>query len=269
MLGAFFAGGVLPRITEWHTDSSVSREVFGNVPDPLYWAFYTTVSVMLLVVGWLAALRVRNYERGQPDDRRTTKTNAKRRLADFRAGVWMQTLLRDPAAGAMHSMIYFGFIVLFVATIVLEIDHQLPESMKFLYGGTYQGYSATADAAGVVFTVGIVWALARRYLQRPYRIRIKSKPEHLVILLVFLVIAVTGFLAEGFRIALAGRPTFERWSFVGYPLSGWFDSMSADSLSDWHRWMWSAHAVAFVAFLVILPTTMLRHMFTSPMNMYL
>ena len=33
--------------------------------------------------------------------------------------------------------------------------------------------------------------------------------------------------------------------------------------------MWIVHFVAFVAFLVILPTTKLRHMITSPMNMYL
>ena len=56
-----------------------------------------------LIVAWLASLRVRNYERGAPDDRRTTKANAKRRLADFRAGVYMQTLLRDPAADPLRS----------------------------------------------------------------------------------------------------------------------------------------------------------------------
>ena len=33
--------------------------------------------------------------------------------------------------------------------------------------------------------------------------------------------------------------------------------------------MWILHVVSFVTFLVILPTTMLRHMFTSPLNMYL
>ena len=60
---------------------------------------------------------------------------------DFRAGVWMQTLLRDPAAGVMHSCIYFGFIGLFMATVILEIDHQLPGSLKFLHGGTYEGFS--------------------------------------------------------------------------------------------------------------------------------
>ena len=39
----------------------------------------------------------------------------------------MQTLLRDAGAGLMHSMIYFGFLVLLGVTTVLEIDHQLPE----------------------------------------------------------------------------------------------------------------------------------------------
>jgi Fe-S oxidoreductase len=33
--------------------------------------------------------------------------------------------------------------------------------------------------------------------------------------------------------------------------------------------MWIFHVLTFIAFLVILPVTMLRHMFTSPLNMYL
>ena len=201
--------GIAPRLTEWHDDSSVSRAVFGDVPDPVYWLFYGVVSVALLITAWLIAARVRNYERGSPDDRRTTRKNAHRRLRDFRSGVWMQTLLRDPAAGVMHSFIYFGFLVLLAATIILEIDHQMPEDLKFLHGDVYRGYSATADLFGVMFVVGIVWAIGRRYIQRPYRIRIKTKPEDAVILGTFLLIGVTGFLTEGFRIALGG-PTVVR-----------------------------------------------------------
>ena len=41
---------------------------------------------------------------------------------------------------------------------------------------------------------------------RPYRIRIKSRPEHMLILGTFLAIGVTGFAAEAFRIALEGMP---------------------------------------------------------------
>ncbi len=263
------ASGIVPRITEWASHSGVTREPFVDVPDALYWAFYVTAATMLFVCAWLVSLRVRNYERGKPDDRRTTRQNLHRRLRDFRAGVWMRTLLRDPAAGVMHSLIYFGFLWLFVATVVLEIDHQLPDNLKFLHGGIYEGYAFSADLGGAVFTVGIVWALARRYGERPYRIRIKTKPEDAVILLTFLTIALTGFFTEALRIAYVGRPSFEQWSFVGYPLSSLFDSASAGALSDAHRWLWSVHFVAFLAFLVILPTTKLRHMITSPMNMYL
>jgi len=261
--------GILPRITEWHDSSGVKRPDFIDVPDPIYWLFYAVVATALYSCAWLIALRVRNYQRGGPDDRRTTKTNAHRRLRDFRAGVWMRSLLRDPAAGVMHSFIYFGFLVLFAATVVLEINHQVPEALKFLHGDVYRAYAATADFFGVIFLTGIVWAIARRYVQRPYRIRIKTKPEDAVILITFLLIAVTGFLTEGFRIALSGMPDFEHWSFVGYAFGSLVDGWSHNTLVDLHRTMWVVHFAAFVAFLVILPTTKLRHMITSPMNMYL
>ena len=92
------ASGLAPAITGWEEDSPTHRAVFGNVPTALKVAFYATVATMLFVVAVLTAMRTRNYERGQPDDRRTTRANAHRRLADFRAGVWMRTLLRDPVA---------------------------------------------------------------------------------------------------------------------------------------------------------------------------
>ena len=263
------ASGIVPALTHWHHNSTIERPVFIDVPTALKVAFYAAVSTMFVVVGYLASLRVKNYERGGPDDRRTTRKNAKRRFEDFRAGVWMQTLLRDPAAGVMHSCIYFGFIGLFIATVLLELDHQLPGSLKFLHGHTYEAYSFGADLAGVVFVVGIGWAIVRRYIQRPYRIRIKTKPEDAVILGTFLVIGVTGFLTEATRIALVARPAFEKWSFVGYPLSSLIKTWSPHALSDTHRWLWAIHVVAFIVFLAILPVTKLRHMFTSPMNMYL
>jgi Fe-S oxidoreductase len=267
--------GVLPSITEWHDDSAVQREVFDNIPTGIKLAFYTVIPLLLVYGAYMFAMRVKNWERGRPDNRRTTLKNAPKRAKDFRAGVYMQTLLREPGAGIMHSMIYFGFLILLGVTTTLEVNHQLPESAKFLHGDVYRAYAAVGDAAGLVFLVGIVWALVRRYGPwnwRPYRIRIKSKPEHAVILGVFFAIAVTGFGAEMFRIAEQGRaigelPEFEKWSFVGYPLATLVEDW--DNVAGWHQFWWIAHVISFIAFLVILPTTMLRHMFTSPLNMYL
>ena len=269
--------GIVPLLTEWHDESSETREVFENIPSAVKLAFYTVIPVLIVYGAVLFSQRVRNWERGQPDNRSTTPANAKRRLGDFRAGVYMQTLLRDPAAGIMHSLIYFSFIILLGVTTTLEVNHQLPEDLKFLHGDVYRGYALVGDVAGGLFLVGLLMAVARRYgprRLRPYRIRIKSKPEHVVILGVFLAIGITGFGAEAFRIALEGHeagalPEHEKWSIIGYPLALAIDNGGVDNLSGWHQAWWIAHVLSFVAFLVILPITMLRHMFTSPLNMYL
>ena len=265
--------GIVPIITGWESDSPVHREVFGGIPGALKVAFYTVIPVMLVWGSLRFADRIRNWERGVPDDRRTTPKNLKRRLADFRAGVYMRTLLRDSAAGLMHSMIYFGFLVLLGVTTVLEIDHQMPPALKFLHGDVYRGYALVGDVAGVVFTAGVVWAILRRYVQRPYRIRIKSKPEHAWILGVLLAIGLSGFGTEMFRIAAeqaAGKNIdYERWSVVGWPLAQTVNGFSVDTLQLWHQGWWVFHVITFIAFLALLPITMLRHIFTSPLNMYL
>ena len=265
--------GIVPQFTNWESDSSVQRHVFGGIPGALQLAFYTVIPMLLIWGSIRFADRIRNWERGAPDQRKTTLKNVKHRLKDYRAGVYMRTLLRDSAAGLMHSMMYFGFLVLLGVTTVLEIDHQMPPSFKFLHGDVYRGYALIGDVAGVVFTGGVVWAILRRYIQRPYRVRIKTKPEHAIILGILLTIGVSGFGVEAFRIA-EGQASglaleYEKWSIIGYPLAQVVNSASVTSLTTWHQGWWIVHVLAFIIFLAILPITMLRHMFTSPLNMYL
>lgn len=312
----------------WHHPTGVTREVFVNVPLSVQIVFYLILSAGFVWVGLEFAKRFRNYERGAPDNRATTAKNAKRRITDFRAGVFMHTLLRDGAAGVMHSLIYFPFLGLFAVTSLLELDHQLPPGLKFLHGNTYLAYSAFGDACGVLFTIGIVWAFLRRYgltwrivagtvaliamaasstavivhgiymyaivmgsiglaalvltlvlpkraylIPAIYRIRIKARPEDAVILGVLGYIGISGLLTEAARIAVVGRPSFEQWSFIGYPLSFMFPvgshGVPVPVTSAFHMGLWVSHVVAFIGLLIILPITKLRHMFTSPMNMYL
>ncbi|MSY35138.1 MAG: 4Fe-4S dicluster domain-containing protein, partial [Actinobacteria bacterium] len=259
--------GVAATVFQQHDESPTTREVFGGIPSSLKIAFYVMVSILLVYGAVLFSQRVKNWTRGKPDNRRTTSKNVKRRLGDFRAGVYMQTLLRDPAAGIMHSLIYFSFLILLAVTTILEINHQIPESWKFLNGNVYMAYSFIGDLAGLCLFIGVMWAIVRRYIQRPYRIRIKTKPEHAVILGVFLAITVTGFGTEAWRIAETGMPAFEKWSFVSWPIANLIKDNS--NLAGGHQVWWILHILSFFAFLVILPVTMLRHMFTSPLNMYL
>ncbi|MEX0767762.1 MAG: iron-sulfur protein, partial [Microthrixaceae bacterium] len=100
--------GVAATLFQFHDESEIQREVFDNIPGPLKLAFYTIIPVMFVYGAIMFSYRVRNWERGGPDKRDITKKNGKARMGRLRAGLYMQTLLRDPAAGIMHSMIYFG-----------------------------------------------------------------------------------------------------------------------------------------------------------------
>ena len=257
-LGLWWLGS-LPE--EPHVD--IGREVFGNIPSMVVAMFYVMVATFLGLSLGLFAMRARNWERGASE---TRSGDLKRRLHRFREGVSMKTVMEDPGAGVMHAMIYYGFILLFVGTVILEVDHLAPTSLKFLHGELYQWYSLILDAAAIIFLGGVAWAAIRRYIAPPQRIKSKTRPEDAWILILLALIGVSGLLTEAARIAWMGRPAFEQWSFVGYALS---NLVSTSSASGIHQVMWILHAVVFLAFLVVLPTTKLRHMVTTPANLAL
>ncbi len=250
--------GTLP--DEAHPE--VGRPIFGNIPAPIVALFYVTVAVFLGLTIYLFAQRARNWERGAWEDR---SGQLKKRVNRLREALAMKTLLQDPAAGIPHAALYYGFLVLFLGTVTLEIDHLLPNNLKFLEGGFYQGYSFVLDLFAIVYLVGLVWLGIRRYGIKPWRLRSKTKPEDAWILFVLAAIGVTGLAVEAARIAELGRPAFEQWSFLGYGLSYLVWGAAAGT----HQVLWVAHVVSFLSFLVVLPNTKLRHMVTSPANIYL
>lgn len=244
-------------------EAEVHREVFGNIPDVVVALFYVTVAAFLAVSVALFAQRATNWERGT---RKSKSGEWKKRLRRFLDGVSMRTVAEDRGAAVMHSLIYWSFVVLFLGTVTLEIDHLLPASYKFLTGSVYQWYSLILDVAAVAFLAGLLWAAIRRYGQRPWRIRTKTRPEDAWILLLLASIGLTGLLTEAARISLEGQPDFEKWSIVGYPLASLIPQASASGI---HQTMWILHVLAFFAFLVVLPVTKLRHMFIAPANLAL
>ena len=245
-----------------HAHPEVGRTVFGNIPGVIVALFYVTVAVFLGLSIYLFALRARNWERGATDDR---SRRLKQRIHQLRRGLSMKTLLEDRGAGIPHAALYYGFLVLFLGTVTLEIDHLLPNNLKFLEGGFYQGYSFVLDVFAIVFLVGLGWLGVRRYGAKPWRLRSKTKLEDAWILVTLAAVGITGIAVEAARIAEMGRPAFEQWSFLGYA----FSYLVWGAESGTHQVLWVGHVASFVAFLVVLPTTKLRHMVTSPVNMYL
>src|SRR3954447_25457957 len=83
--GVFWAlfsigSGLGPLVLGWFDDSPVQREVFQNIPSAWKLAFYSLLPVVFIYGSVMFANRVKNWERGAPDNRATTAKNAPRRL---------------------------------------------------------------------------------------------------------------------------------------------------------------------------------------------
>src|SRR3954447_11038840 len=53
-------------------ESEVTRRAFEGIPGVIFWPFYITVPLMIILGSIMFANRTRNWERGKPDNRSTT-----------------------------------------------------------------------------------------------------------------------------------------------------------------------------------------------------
>jgi Fe-S oxidoreductase/nitrate reductase gamma subunit len=239
------------------------RRVFENIPKVIQYIFYVLSAATIFISGYLFSLRVKNWTRGKEEKR---KVKLIERILSFLDGITMRTVLRFKAAGLMHSLIYIGFLGLFAGTVTLEVHHLMPPSLKFLQGTTYIVYSFTLELATIAYLTGLFWALARRLRGAEYRIQTKTTSDDYLTLSLLIFIGISGITTEAGRIALEGFPDYERWSFIGYAFA---DLINLSNPSLFHRVSWILHVVSFFVFLIAIPLSKLRHIFTSPINMFM
>jgi hypothetical protein len=75
-----------------------------------------------------------------------------------------------------------------------------------------------------------------------------------------LIMASSGFLVEGARIA-RDFPAFERWSPAGYLVAVGMASLGLEgrAIVSIHRALWISHAILVLASFVVVPLTLLKH----------
>jgi Fe-S oxidoreductase/nitrate reductase gamma subunit len=167
----------------------------------------------------------------------------------------------DLAAGTMHLLILWGFVGLFVGTVLISADYWL---FRFLNGFVYLLYSFGLEIAGLMLITGLIWALIRRYLQRVPRL--ERRIEDLIVVVFLFLVAVSGFLVEGLRLA-AQTPEWSRWSFAGHWLGLlWAQPQAALAA---YPYLWWVHAVLSLGFIAYIPYCKLFHVLAAPTSIYL
>ena len=168
----------------------------------------------------------------------------------------------DSLGGITHLCIMWGFILLFLGTVLSTIDHWI---ISYLRGDLYLVYAFVLDAAGVALTAGVVLAYLRRYVFKRERM-VTIIRDH-VILLLILFIAVTGFLVEGIRLR-AQTLAWHEPSPVGQWIAG-VSGMSVPEALTAHRIWWWLHALASVFLIGYFPFSKFIHVVAAPCNVAL
>ncbi len=192
-----------------------ARPIMWNVP---FWAEITLYAMIPLVIAtFLAgtAWRVRKWFVGQPEPGAPTIRQQLGQglrpplLAELiKTTVFQSRLARDRFSLIMHQAIFWGMLVLFIGTALATIDQDFTNLLldwQLLGGRVYLLFEFLLDVFGIVLIVGVALAAYRRYVLRPARLQAKrtgvSLWDAFPLLTCLLLIAVTGFLVEGLRIA--------------------------------------------------------------------
>jgi len=222
------------------------------------WIFYSlaVVATALFLAGLGAYVRV--WKKSAGSQGITFSGGAfKRMILDSFLG--RRVLENDVAAGLMHLLIFWGFLVLFIGTCVLSIHHYL---VSFLKGWPYLIFSLIMEVAGLMLLAGILWAFIRRYVQRVPRL--ERRLEDAVVPLWLLMAVLSGFLLEGLRLS-AQQPAWGAWSFVGWWGSGLFTASAAEALYPSFWWM---HTLLCLGLIAVMPYTKLFHVIGAPAGIY-
>jgi Fe-S oxidoreductase/nitrate reductase gamma subunit len=187
---------------------------------------------------------------------------------------------RDPYVGWAHRGIFYGFLVLFIGTVILAINTDFTEPVfgwRFFEGDFYLGYSIVLDVLGLALLAGLVLMMVRRGISRPSKLdyarpdRESETPERRMYRVgdwtfvgILLVLVLSGYVLEGARIAMDG-PGYDEFSPAGWVAAQGFDAVGAGdaALRAVRHALWWSHGLLALAFVAAIPYTKAAHMLQS------
>jgi len=262
-----------------------TREVFAGFGLTSELLFYVLAVLALAVFFWGVYVRVRKYRRGRDADR--FDHLGMRILHAAQLVARNATLTRtDLYAGLGHLAIMWGFVVLFLGTVILTIDFDLVRPLnpawRFWKGDFYLWYSLTLDLFGVVLLVGLLMMAIRRgffrvpqlnYRRRGafaenYERRLYIWDDWFFLGLLFFA-TLSGFLVEGLRIAQQW-PAYERaWSPVGWATASLLAQLglTPSSASGAPLLVWWTHALLALGLVAYIPYSKAFHLVVDAANL--
>ena len=178
-------------------------------------------------------------------------------------------LLREPVAGLLHFMIFWGFVILLSAIVESVLEGLAPGASFAFLGPLYPPLVFLQDLIGCLVVLAVVVSILRRLIAPPKRLQVEghSKWDAILILGLILTVMVTMFGQNATRTIL--HPSFADGArFISSPLAAMFAGMDAGSVAVWYGIFFWGHMLAVLGFLNYLPYSKHLHVLTSVPNVY-
>ncbi|OGU06727.1 MAG: electron transporter [Geobacteraceae bacterium GWC2_58_44] len=245
-----------------------TREIYWNVGHGVLLPMYLFTLIALAACAYGFYRRVEVYRQGKALNR---LDGLGLRLALFAKNLLGQLkVLRVTGPGVAHALFFWGFVLLFIGTllVMLQADFTQPLfDVVILKGTFYKIYSLVLDLAGIVALAMLLGLALRRFLVRPEGLQ-TIRDDYLVHVLL-VAILLTGFLVEGARMAateLRSNPELARLSPIGLLVANRLAGLDDQSVRDMHTVAWWVHFLLVMGFIIAIPWSKLRHLFTTPAN---
>jgi Fe-S oxidoreductase len=244
------------------------RDTFWNVPGWAQVALYLGGIVAVAVCAYGVWQRVQLWRQGTPEARFDRIPDRVRLVLTHVLG--QARVLSQAYPGIMHATMFWGFLALFMGTVLATIDWDITLPLfgyKLLRGTFYLAYEVVLDLFGLFFVIGLGMALYRRFMAgSPH---VDPTPKFAYALAILFAINVTGFVMEACRIAVT-QPWWGPWSPVGYALGRTLSgmAMSEGALRGLHLATWLFHAVISLIFIALIPRSYFAHLIITPVNVF-
>jgi Fe-S oxidoreductase len=230
--------------------------------------FLVVLLAAFVLFGWQVRKLLQRIAIGKPE-MRTDRPGA--RLRTVLTVAFGQTkLLREPFAGILHFLIFWGFVILLTA-VLESIGEGIAPGFSFSFlGPIYPALAFLQDLIGALVVCAVIVSIIRRLAAPPKRLQVEghSKWDAVLILGLILIVMATMFGQNGARIALGGGAgNADR--FISAIVAGFFHGMDRGGISAWFHACFWGHMLAVLAFLNYLPGSKHLHVLTSIPNVYL
>jgi len=230
-----------------------TREVYWNISGQAIMYVFMVIAVTFFINGIY-----KHYQLWHMGQEEKGHLKIKRFLKDI---LTHKTILKKFLPGIMHLMLFWGFIVLFLATVIIGMEHYF--HLEILKGKFYLTYSLLTDLFGLLILISLFVAFCRRLFETQEKI--DKKPEDFVVLLLIAFIILTGFIIEGLRLNVT-NVFWKKWSPVGFLFHLGFGGLSVSFQKTLHEFFWWIHVAFAGLFIGYVPYSKLFHIIAAPLN---